>query len=439
MNTPIYDFLVKYRDSGITRMHMPGHKGVPMLGPEPLDLTEIKGADSLYEADGIIAESERNASKLFGTAATFYSTEGSSLCVRTMLRLATHFHPKGTDTTILAVRNVHQSFIAAATLLDFPVQWMYPDGPTSAVSCLISPARLEYRLRSMAVPPAAVYVTSPDYMGGMQDIAALADICHRYGTRLVVDNAHGAYMHFMPNPAHPIDLGADLCCDSAHKTLPVLTGGAYLHLSKSCPRAMIDNVKLAMGLFGSTSPSYLILASLDLCNKRLSEDFPEALKRTLDLTGQTKQTLRGQGWQVYPSDPMRISIRTDGPAAARRLREGGIEPEYVDRESVVLMTSPGNTEEDYEAVPRALGKCDLFRSVTEGRIVEGRQVLRMHDTLACTREIIPVAEAAGRICADPKVHCPPGIPIVMPGERIEPEHLPVYRYFDITDVLVVKQ
>jgi len=439
MNTPIYDFLVNYRNSGTARMHMPGHKGVPQLGPEPLDLTEVKGADSLYEADGIIAESERNASRLYGTAATFYSTEGSSLCIRAMLMLLIKFRPEGTQPTILAARNVHQSFIYTASLLNFSVDWMYPEGSVGVVSCLVSPATLEQRLRAMPSPPAAVYVTSPDYLGRMQDLATLAQVCHRYGTRLAVDNAHGAYMHFMPQPAHPMDLGADICCDSAHKTLPVLTGGAYLHLADSCPQEMIMGVRAAMSLFGSTSPSYLILASLDLCNKTLSEDFPERLKDALRRTGETKTILRKNGWPIYPSDPLRISLRTDGLTVAQRLRDAGVEPEYADSENVVLMTGPYNRPEDYDAIVRSLGQCDLFRAMPDRKITESLQVLKMHDILTCGQELIPVTQAAGRVCADPSVHCPPGIPIVMPGERIETEHVSIYQSFGISHVLVVKQ
>ena len=102
-----------------------------------------------------------------------------------------------------------------------------------------------------------MYVTSPDYLGGMQDVAALAEVCHRYGTLLAVDNAHGAYLRFLRPSRHPLDLGADLCCDSAHKTLSVLTGGAYLHIARTAPTSLAENAKEALALFGSTSPSYL--------------------------------------------------------------------------------------------------------------------------------------------------------------------------------------
>ena len=120
-------------------------------------------------------------------------------------------------------------------LLDLEIRWLWPEESRSLCGCPISPAQLEETLHSLPEPPAAVYLTSPDYLGGMAQIPALAQVCHQHGTLLLVDNAHGAYLRFLQPSLHPLDLGADLCCDSAHKTLPVLTGGAYLHLSPTAP------------------------------------------------------------------------------------------------------------------------------------------------------------------------------------------------------------
>ena len=225
MNTPICDFVRRYAESKTLRLHMPGHKGKGPLGIEQLDITEISGADSLYEASGIIAESEANASALFGCP-TFYSTEGSSQCIRAMLHLATC----GRNRRIAAARNVHKTFLSAAALLDLQVDWLYPDSEGSYLACPITAETLENYFATCEEIPAAVYVTSPDYLGNLLYIDALAAVCHRYGSLLLVDNAHGAYLKFLPDSRHPMDLGADLCCDSAHKTLPVLTGGAYLHI-----------------------------------------------------------------------------------------------------------------------------------------------------------------------------------------------------------------
>ena len=249
MNAPIHEFVRRYIESGAARLHVPGHKGVGPLGCEAWDITEIAGADALYEADGIIAESERNASALFGSGATFYSAEGSSLCIRAMLHLAlTHRPASAARPVALAARNAHKAFLYAAALCDFDVQWLWPEAETSLCACPVSPEALSRTLDAMKEKPFCVYVTSPDYLGGMQDIRALADVCHARGVPLIVDNAHGAYLKFLPESLHPLDLGADLCCDSAHKTLPVLTGGAYLHISRNADPALIAAAKDALAL-----------------------------------------------------------------------------------------------------------------------------------------------------------------------------------------------
>ena len=438
ISTPIYDFISAYGSSSLSRFHVPGHKGIPLLGPEQLDLTEVQGADDLYAPEGIIAESQQNASSLFGTKATFYSVEGSSLCIRAIVHLLLAHRPAGTSRSILAARNVHRSFVSAVALLDAEVTWLYPESSVSPLNCIISPSELERTLTDLPAPPSAVWITSPDYLGAMQDISALAEICHRHNTRLAVDNAHGAYLHFLPAPAHPMDLGADICCDSAHKTLPVLTGGAYLHLSSRCPDAMVDDVPSALSLFGSSSPSYLILASLDLANQTLASDYPERLPQSLEQTDETKASLSEIGWSVLPSDPLRITIRTDGAIASGRLRSCSVEPEYTDREHVVLMASPGNTPEDHRAILAALGSAVPALPVPDRRVIRGIPVLSIREALLGVRKTVSADEAAGCICAGIFSACPPAVPLVMPGERIPEEAVIQFHRFGIRTVPVLQ-
>ena len=281
MNTPICDFVRDYSQGRPLRMHMPGHKGEPSLGIEHLDITEIPGADMLYQASGIIRESQNNAASLFGSGLTLYSVEGSSLPIRAMLYLA-KLHGKG-RCTVCAGRNAHKVFITAAALLDMEVKWIYPDRVDSMVSCHISPEYLADYLDSLPEMPTAVYITSPDYLGNRADIRGLARVAHSRGCLMMVDNAHGAHLNCLPENAHPIALGADICCDSAHKTLPVLTGGAYLHISRSAPPELAENGAKALSAFASTSPSYLILQSLDQANRYLSDGYREKLAAAVPL------------------------------------------------------------------------------------------------------------------------------------------------------------
>ena len=183
MNTPICDFVQRYAKSGQLRLHMPGHKGTGLLGIESRDITEIEGADVLYRAKGIIKGSEENAALLFSTAVTKYSTEGSSLSIRAMLYL-TMLYAKwiGREPRILAGRNAHHTFMTAAALLDLQVSWLYPEKWESLVACEISAEYLNEVLSDMEAgkqnKPTAVYITSPDYLGNVADIAGLSAVCH---------------------------------------------------------------------------------------------------------------------------------------------------------------------------------------------------------------------------------------------------------------------
>ena len=444
MTTPIWEFLQRYRQAEMHRLHMPGHKGTGPLGCEQWDITEIQGADSLYEAAGILAESEGNAAALFGSGATFYSTEGSSQCLKAMLHLALQHRPAGTPPVIAAARNVHKAFVHAAALLDFEPLWLWPEeGTSSLCACPITAEGLDRRLSALDAPPAAVYITSPDYLGNMADIPALAEVCRRYKTPLLVDNAHGAYLRFLEPSRHPLDLGADLCCDSAHKTLPVLTGGAYLHIAKTAPAAFRENARAALALFGSTSPSYLTLASLDLCSRYLSENYPARLKEAVRRLEALEKTLSAKGWQVEPSDPLRLTLRAPagltGLDLADRLRRGGAECEYADRDFLVLMTTPENTPEDLARVSAALGENRAPAAPAVSLpLAKGERALSIREALFAPQESVPAEESLGRVCGAPTVSCPPAVPIAVSGERIGPEALALFHYYGVKRVDVLK-
>lgn len=438
MNTPVADFVQRYAKAGTARLHMPGHKGRCFLGCEPWDITEIHGADALYEAEGILAESEQNAAALFGSQRTCYSTEGSSQCIRAMLYLAV---AASGSHTVVAARNVHRAFVSAAALLDLEIRWLWPEESRSLCGCPISPAQLEETLNSLPEPPAAVYLTSPDYLGGMAEIPALAQVCHQHGTLLLVDNAHGAYLRFLQPSLHPLDLGADLCCDSAHKTLPVLTGGAYLHLSPTAPAQLAPLAKSALGLFGSTSPSYLTLASLDLCNRYLAEGYPQRLAEAVERLAELRERLTAAGWRVEPSDPLRVTVAAPrgvtGQELAGQLRRQGVECEYADRDFLVLMATPENTPEELAQAAAALGQCPGEANPPQLPLARGERACSIRQAAFAPRETVDAAHSLGRVCGLPTVGCPPAIPIAVSGERITPEALALFAYYGIEQVEVL--
>jgi len=447
MTTPILDFVRRYAESGTARLHMPGHKGAGPLGCEALDITEVRGADALWEASGIIAESEANAAALFGARRTCCSTEGSSLCVKAMLFLALTNRPKDAAPLILAARNVHKSFVHAAALLDLEVQWLWPgEGEGSLCACRVTPGGLERALSGLSRPPCGVYVTSPDYLGNELPLAALAEVCHRRGTLLLVDNAHGAYRPFLPG-GEEIKDSADLWCGSAHKTLPVLTGGAYLHVGRKAPAGMEDRAKQAMALFGTTSPSYLIMASLDACNAFLAgegRERMEAMARRLDAL---RDALTGRGWALAGTEPLKLTLDAaargwDGRELAEALRRGGVEPEYADPDYVVLMASAHTTAGELERVERVLselpGRPDSPRRGGFPALRELSRAMTIRQAVFAPSETVTVEEGVGRVCAAPAVACPPAIPIAVSGEVIPPVAVERFRYYGISTVDVVK-
>ena len=443
MKTPICDFARQYCTGDYARLHMPGHKGRPLLGPESMDLTEIEEADELYRSRGIIRESEENAAALFGSARTVYSAEGSSLCIRAMLYLAAlSAKEKGFPLRLLAGRNAHKTLMSAAALLDLRVDWLLPDPGEGLLACSVTAEKLEAQLKNNAYM--AVYLTSPDYLGHCADIRTAALTCHRYGVPLLVDNAHGAYLKFLAPDEHPLTLGADACCDSAHKTLSCLTGSAYLHISGHAPKSWAEQAEPAMELFASTSPSWLILQSLDRMNRELAGDYPDRLRQAAEKTAEMKKALAGEGWFFIGNEPMKLTLYVaargyTGAELREILRRKGIVCEFADRDYLVLMPSAETGEKEWERIYAAL------RTVPERTPLEVKtpvlpmpdRVLSIREAMMSPGETLPAERAEGRVLADVAVGCPPAVPPVIAGERITKDAVECMLYYGIQMCRVV--
>lgn len=442
MKTPIVSFLKSYQEKSPVRMHMPGHKGAGILGFEGMDLTEIYGADELFAAEGIIKESEQNASSLFGCP-TYYSTQGSTLCIQTMCTiLCQDAKSKGKTPKILAGRNAHRSFIHAAALLDFEIEWLY--GNSDYLSCKIHAEDLEKAIIESL--PTAVYLTNPDYLGNLLDIKSLASVCKKHDVLLAIDNAHGAYLRFLEPSLHPIDLGANLCCGSAHKTLPVLTGGAYLHLSDSLNQVWKNDVKHFMEYFSSTSPSYLIMASLDATNEVLDTTFKKSLSECIQRVDGLKNTLTQHGYTILFGEPMKITISTKefgytGNEIANLLMECDIYPEFYDSDYIVLMPSPYNTKDDLKRLETCL--CGIDRKPIlinkPPKLEQSKKAMNVRQALFSSSITLDVSKSLGQVCSSVTVSCPPAILPVIPGEVISESSIEVMKYYGIETVRVVKE
>lgn len=438
MTTPIRDFLRAYAEKNMLRAHMPGHKGKGR--DESLcDITEISGADSLYEAGGIIKESEENASSLFGCQ-TFYSTEGSSHCIRAMMLLTMLYAKEcGKAFRVLAGANAHKSFFSSMALLDFEADLIYGD---SYLSASPDPAKIDQMLSENDY--SVLYLTSPDYLGNTADIKSISDVCRKHGVLLAVDNAHGAYLKFLHSPSHPIDLGADICCDSAHKTLPCLTGGAYLHISHNVSDVLKGQAKNALALFGSSSPSYLILRSLDECNLYLSKNSHKIASVAQKLE-KIKSVLHEKGYITVGNEKLKLTISTkpygyDGRDFADILREKGVEPDFADPDYTVLMISSETEEKELTRLKDVLLSIVARPSIKCPAPMPKRseRVMSVREAILSPKERIDIKNSLGRILASESVGCPPAVPIAICGERIDENAINAFKYYGIKTIWVVK-
>lgn len=427
IKTPIHGFLLNYRSRSPVRCHMPGGK------ENPLDITEIDGADSLFESGGIIKSSEETAAALFGAAKTLYSCGGSTLAIQTMLALAKAYRPE--KNRIAASRYCHKSLVSACILLDLDIDWIEP---ASFLSCEISPKAVE---RTITPSTLCVFAQSIDYYGGQCDILALSQVCKAHDIPLLVDNAHGAYRVFTQN--HPLLHGADLTADSAHKTLPCLTGGAYLHINKDAPAFFSERAKEMMSLFGSSSPSYLVLDSLDLCNRHISLE-KEKAESVMEQIKQLKENLSNMGVVLRESDQMRITADAEkygysGFDLSQALAENNIICEYADQKYTVLLFSTAQPLTDFPKILAAFKsipkKAPLATHLPALSIP--KRAMSLTKAVFSPSKEIPLDNAEEKICGAITAPCPPCVPVIMPGEIFTEKEISALGMWGVKNVRVL--
>ena len=422
-DTPLYNALVSHARKGRASFHTPGHKSADVFPKDfyKLDFTELPDTDSLFEAEGAILQAEQEAARLFNVKQTVFSAGGCTMCIQAMLRMCA---PNGG--TIISGRTIHRSAVNTMALLGITPVWVMPR-PDAGDGL---PGRIQAQdvARALRLHPdaKAVYLTSPDYYGVIADVKAIAQVCAPYGVPILVDNAHGAHLKYVGGGLHPIDAGAAMTACSAHKTLPVLTGGAWLNCADD-RYADRTALKEAMALFGSTSPSYPVMASLDLCRAWLAEQGSTAFSRLEERVARVKRLAAEQGiaQPLGVCDPVRISLYTagvgmTGTAAAEYFRQRGIEPEYADGGYVVLIATPMNGEPDFVRLEQAICAMPKQKPLPRQAAVIPLPVLSVppREAVLSPSETVELAKSVGRIAAQAACPCPPGVPVVMPGEVI---------------------
>lgn len=425
MNTPICNFLEKYTNENKLRLHMPGHNG-----EFPHDITEIYGADSLYESDvsgGIIGTSESLAASIYGAKKTCYSCGGSTLAIQAGLAV---LKSQGVN-TIAASRYSHRALVMAAAMPHMNIKWLYPAEYMSA--------DVTYDFNAIHGAD-ALFVTNIDYFGGTWKF-----VNPKIPT--LIDNAHGAYLKFVDKRKfgttylHPMELGFPLMsAESAHKTLPVLTGGAYLHFADGVD---YSRAKEMMMLFGSSSPSYLILESLDRFNAMIADNV-QLVNNACEAVKELKYKLATLGIPILESDPLRITINArecglSGIEYASILRENGVECEMADENRVVLLFSAATTIEDCERAEMACLFVPMRPPVEPVKFPAIRPTADMPiwEALYKPSKTVPIERAGGEVCAAFEAPCPPGIPLVMPGEILDHNVIDALKMHGVKNISVV--
>lgn len=431
--------LKDYADSDYLSMHMPGHKRCmgEIGNPYFIDITEIDGFDNLHQAEGILLEAQERAASLYGSEETHYLVNGSTAGILSAISGCTSF-----GGNILLARNSHKSAYHAACLRGLHVRYIYPQSDEMmGINGVILPSDVEKSLRDHPELQ-AVMITSPTYDGVVSDVKAIAGIVHRYGISLIVDEAHGAHFPFSGHfPEDSISCGADVVIHSLHKTLPSLTQTALIHLNGNlADRKKIRNF---LSVYQSSSPSYVLMASLDNCVEWVSSHpyVFESFCKELQRVRKELRLLRSLKLLEIPGmDPCKIliSVRNTG-INGRELqnilrREFHVELEMACDSYVCAITTVADTKESFSRLLRALqevdnrisGKKDFFSSGSRtgsDEVLPAVSVCTMLEAEENEKESCLLEQSEGRISGGFVTLYPPGIPILAPGEKISKEIL----------------
>ncbi len=422
--TPLFESILNHNKKSFSSFHTPGHKGNFPVNYDfnTFDLTELPDTDSLYDANDSILKSEINASKIFNSKKTIFSASGCTLCIQTMLKLVCSPGDK-----IIADRNSHRSLVNTLGLIDVEPIWVYPEySKKSVFPGAINPNGILKILQNKK-DIKAVYITTPNYFGVVSDIKAITEVCHSFNVPLLIDNAHGSHLYFINNKFYSDLSSADLVACSLHKTLPVLTSGAILNINN--PK-YIKNAKYYMSIFGSTSPSYPVLASIDLCidwlNNHADTEFKKLCYTVSDIIKEAN--INGIKTPKGICDPVRIALDTSsigitGYDALDLMHSFKVEAEYASNNSIILIPSPFNTNKDFQRLKNAINKLPKFNTENPkySPIPKTYKKLSIRESMFSDSENINILKSKGRIASNTISTCPPGIPLIMPGEVITQE------------------
>lgn len=452
-DAPLFHALQLLATADTARFHMPGHKGQPVFSTFreifAIDFTETYQTGNLYLGDGPIHDAEAAAARYYGAEDCFFLTGGSSQGILSMLAAVV-----GKGGSVLLDRSCHQSVCHACALLDitpyfFSAPLLEPFGIAGAVP--LRPIE-QTLLRYPAIK--AVLVTSPTYYGVCRDLSALASLCHAHQRKLLVDSAHGAHFPAVGLPS-PLVEGADAAVLSMHKTLPCLGQGAVLLSNGSINR---QSLRENTALFGTSSPSYPIMASIDVARAYLEGPGRAAYRRSAACCLKLRRWIQQHTCFTALSptlfaalDPCRLTVCTAGTdITGRQLAdtlwaEYGIACEMADERNVVFILTCSDTGSALRRLRHALAVCSRRREILPvpapvDVMLPVKRMMSVRKAWFSTIKWVSVQEAEGKICARPVTPYPPGIPLLWPGEKITALHVAFLRekwYTIINEIAVV--
>ena len=430
--------LEKLAASGMAPMHMPGHKRNEALAgylhrlSARLDITEITGFDDLHEPEGLLQEAQARAAALWGARQSWFLVNGSTAGVLAGVRALA---PAGSR--VLVARGCHRSVYSALELCRLRPVFLQPDPvPGWSFSGPVSPDTLAAAL-ARCPDAKLIILTSPTYEGVLSDLPALVRLAHGAGVPVLVDEAHGAHLGlFGAFPAGAVAAGADLVVQSLHKTLPSLTQTALLH--QAGPLADPAAVQAQLRVFQTSSPSYLLMASIDGCVGWLAEEGPRALpawrqrlaRFRAELGPLHRLRLLGDEPSLpFALDPGKIVIGsgplTGGQLKDRLREEFSLELEMAGADWALAMTGAGDTDETLASLAAALRRIDdsLPAAPPPAPPLPAWPLpdapLAPWQAVESPAEPLPLACCAGRVSAEYLWAYPPGAPVLVPGERID--------------------
>ncbi len=443
---PLFDALKRFVDRDQAPFYSPGHKGGRTLDPwfrdniAAIDLNNLPDTDNLHCPEGPILAAERLIADAWGVPQSFIVVQGS-----TGGNIAVALSALQPDEPVLVARNAHKSVLAGLVQVGARPVWLEPRWDADfGVAHGLDSAVVEHAFSDSAAK--ALWILHPTYYGACGDIGALADTCRRHDAKLLVDGAHSPHFAFHPDlPAPAETSGAAATVQSVHKVLSALSQAAVLHIDT----AEIDpaSVLRALQLIQTTSPNFAIMASIDLARRQMMLDGRALLDETLDRARRTADRLdaidgvrvlrphhlAGAGTGLHQLDETKLLIGTGGLAAdareivARLNLIHGVQPELAGTGHVLCITTIGNTDTDmdrlvagFTEVAEHFGRKDVNApgSLTADLLaVRPQPVLTPREAFFAADETIPLAQAAGRVAAEAITPYPPGIPLVMPGER----------------------